>query len=154
MEAKVYIEMRDLFTRYLIENKLRRTEERYTIFEHICTCSGHFDIAMFHDDLEQKGFHVSKATLYNTLEVLVEAGVVVRHQWMTKPAVQYELKILADTHLHLICTKCGAIREIRNKTVKASMDKMKITRFTPDSYCMYVYGVCSKCKCKMLRSTK
>jgi Fur family ferric uptake transcriptional regulator len=110
MEAKVYTEIRALFTEYLTEKKLRKTEERYAIFKEICAFPGHFDVCMLSDRLEQDNFHVSKATLYNTLDVLVDAGLVVRHQ-ITVQSVQYELRIYADTHLHLVCTRCGAIRE-------------------------------------------
>ena len=87
---------------------------RYVLFP------GIFDMCMLSDRLEQDNFHVSKATLYNTLDVLVDAGLVVRHQ-ITVQSVQYELRIYADTHLHLVCTRCGAIRELRNSTLKADM---------------------------------
>ena len=106
MEAKVYTEIRALFTEYLTEKKLRKTEERYAIFKEICAFPGHFDVCMLSDRLEQDNFHVSKATLYNTLDVLVDAGLVVRHQ-ITVQSVQYELRIYADTHLHLDCKRCG-----------------------------------------------
>jgi len=92
MEAKVYTEIRALFTEYLTEKKLRKTEERYAIFKEICAFPGHFDVCMLSDRLEQDNFHVSKATLYNTLDVLVDAGLVVRHQ-ITVQSVQYELRI-------------------------------------------------------------
>ena len=75
MEAKVYTEIRALFTEYLTEKKLRKTEERYTIFKEICAFPGHFDVCMLSDRLEQDNFHVSKAILYNTLDVLVEWGL-------------------------------------------------------------------------------
>ena len=107
MEAKVYTEIRALFTEYLTEKKLRKTEERYTIFKEICAFPGHFDVCMLSDRLEQDNFHVSKATLYNTLDVLVDAGLVVRHQ-ITVQSVQYELRIYADTHLHLVCTSSSS----------------------------------------------
>lgn len=145
--------MRNLFTEYLTEKKLRKTEERETIFRQICAFPGHFDMCMLLDRLEQDNFHVSKATLYNTLEVLVEAGLVVRHQ-LGAQAVQYELRIFADTHLHLICTKCGAIRELRNGTLKADLKNLKVARFTPEFYCLYIYGLCSKCKFKLQRLGK
>ena len=61
MEAKVYTEMRALFTEYLTEKKLRKTEERYAIFKEICAFPGHFDMCMLSDRLEQDNFHVSKA---------------------------------------------------------------------------------------------
>lgn len=138
-----------LLSQFLAEKKLRRTEERFTILERICAFPGHFDIDMLYHDLEQANFHVSRATIYNTLDVLLEAGLIVRHQWMTKSAVQYELKIHADTHMHLICTRCGVVREIRNSSLNESLGALKIARFTPESYCLYVYGICSKCKYKM-----
>ena len=97
MEAKVYTEMCELFTEYLTERKLRKTEERYTIFKEICDFPGHFDVSALSEKLERNNFHVSKATLYNTLDVLVDAGLVVRHQWNAQP-VQYELRIYAETH--------------------------------------------------------
>ena len=153
MEAKVYTEIRALFTEYLTEKKLRKTEERYAMFKEICAFPGHFDVCMLSDRLEQDNFHVSKATLYNTLDVLVDAGLVVRHQ-ITVQSVQYELRIYADTHLHLVCTRCGAIRELRNSALKADMRNLKVSRFTPEYYCLYIYGLCSKCKFKQQRSVK
>ena len=119
--------MRALFTEYLTEKKLRKTEERYAIFKEICAFPGHFDMCMLSDRLEQDNFHVSKATLYNTLDVLVDAGLVVRHQ-ITVQSVQYELRIYADTHLHLVCTRCGAIRELRNN-VESGYEKLESLSF-------------------------
>lgn len=145
--------MRDLFTVYLTEKKLRKTEERYKIFEYICTFPGHFDMCMLALKFEESCFHVSKATLYNTLEVLVDAGLIVRHQVNTKP-VQYELRILADTHIHLVCTKCGVIREMDSLLLKKEVDSLKISRFTSEFYCLYIYGFCSKCKYRMRRLMK
>lgn len=49
MEAKVYTEIRALFTEYLTEKKLRKTEERYAIFKEICAFPGHFDVCMLSD---------------------------------------------------------------------------------------------------------
>ena len=128
MEAKVYTEIRALFTEYLTEKKLRKTEERYAIFKEICAFPGHFDMCMLSDRLEQDNFHVSKATLYNTLDVLVDAGLVVRHQ-ITVQSVQYELRIYADTHLHLVCTRCGAIRELRKQYVESGYEKLESLSF-------------------------
>ena len=67
MEAKKYTEMQDLFTRYLVEKKLRKTEERYAILECICSFPGHFDMGLLHQKLEEMNFHVSRATVYNTV---------------------------------------------------------------------------------------
>ena len=128
MEAKVYTEIRALFTEYLTEKKLRKTEERYAIFKEICAFPGHFDVCMLSDRLEQDNFHVSKATLYNTLDVLVDAGLVVRHQ-ITVQSVQYELRIYADTHLHLVCTRCGAHPGAAKQCVESGYEKLESFSF-------------------------
>ena len=131
--------MQDLFTRYLAEKKLRKTEERYAILECICSFPGHFDMCLLHQKLEEMNFHVSRAT-----------GLIVRHQ-LTAQAVQYELRMLAETHLHLICMKCGAIRELKDATLKKDVGALKISRFTPEYHALYIYGLCSKCKYRLQR---
>ncbi len=142
--------MQDMFTMYLAEKKLRKTEERSVILECICSFPGHFDMCMFHQKLEGMNFHVSRATLYNTLDVLVDSGLIIRHQLMSQ-SMQYELRILAETHSHLICTKCGAIRELKDATLKKDVDNLKISRFSPEYHALYIYGVCSKCKYRLQR---
>lgn len=150
MDAKKYTEMQDLFTRYLAEKKLRKTEERYAILECICSFPGHFDMCLLHQKLEEMNFHVSRATVYNTVDGLVDSGLIVRHQ-LTAQAVQYELRMLAETHLHLICMKCGAIRELKDATLKKDVGALKISRFTPEYHALYIYGLCSKCKYRLQR---
>ena len=165
--------MQDLFTRYLAEKKLRKTEERYAILECICSFPGHFDMCLLHQKLEEMNFHVSRATVYNTVDVLVDSGLIVRHQLTAQAVqyelrmlaethafglsgvrptiVQYELRMLAETHLHLICMKCGAIRELKDATLKKDVGALKISRFTPEYHALYIYGLCSKCKYRLQR---
>lgn len=111
---------------------------------------GHFDMCLLHQKLEEMNFHVSRATVYNTVDVLVDSGLIVRHQ-LTAQAVQYELRMLAETHLHLICMKCGAIREQKDATLKKDVGALKISRFTPEYHALYIYGLCSKCKYRLQR---
>ena len=120
--------MQDLFTRYLAEKKLRKTEERYAILECICSFPGHFDMCLLHQKLEEMNFHVSRATVYNTVDVLVDSGLIVRHQ-----------------------LKCGAIRELKDATLKKDVGALKISRFTPEYHALYIYGLCSKCKYRLQR---
>ena len=132
--------MQDLFTRYLAEKKLRKTEERYAILECICSFPGHFDMCLLHQKLEEMNFHVSRDTVYNTVDVLVDSGLIVRHQ-LTAQAVQYELRMLAETHLHLICMKCGAIRELKDATLKKDVGALKISCFMRFTFMAYVANV-------------
>ncbi|MDH6305664.1 Fur family ferric uptake transcriptional regulator [Parabacteroides sp. PF5-5] len=147
MDSKIQKEIRDSFTAYLTEKKLRKTKERYAILEEICNFSEHFDIITLHQRLLTANFHVSKATLYNTVDVLTDAGIIVRHQ-VTTQLVQYELRRLADSHLHLICMKCSSVRELKNAHLKGLIHTLKTPRFTPVFHSLYIYGLCARCKNK------
>jgi Fur family ferric uptake transcriptional regulator len=145
--------MRESFSAYLTENKLRKTEERYAIFDEICDFRGHFDIYMLHQKLNSANFRVSRATLYNTLKMLTEAGLVIRHQLDSK-SVQYELRKKAETHMHLVCTQCNRIRDIKSPISLVTSIYASRRRFTPEYFSLYVYGVCDKCKNKAMKAVK
>ena len=151
----IYNEVKESFTNYLNEKKLRKTKERYAILKAICTFPGRFDIFMLHEKLEEDHFHVSKATLYNALIIFIDAGIVYKHQINSDTnSTQYKLKKLAETHLLLICTKCGEVRNIKNNLLPTDTSTMKISRFTPEFFSLNIYGLCSKCKYQIQRSKK
>ncbi|MDR0757346.1 MAG: transcriptional repressor [Tannerella sp.] len=143
----------NFFNEYLMEHGLRKTTERKTILEHICRIQGHFDVDMLHERLENDNFHVSKASIYNTIELLMNACLVVRHQFSTK-VVRYELKSAAMGHHHVICCCCGAVKEIRNDKIAQFVKDLKIAKFTQEYYSMYIYGMCSKCKYRLMNDRK
>ncbi len=145
MDNKAYKDIETYFTAYLSEKKLRKTEERYTILRQIVHLTGHFDTYTLYAIMEENNYHVSKATLYNTLDILVDAGIVIRHQFNTQ-SVQYELRTLAESHFHLVCTRCGAIKEIKNSHVRQQVNGMKTNRFSVEFILLYLYGVCGKCR--------
>jgi Fur family ferric uptake transcriptional regulator len=147
IDDKTYKEICDSFSDYLTEKNLRKTEERLTILKKICSLPNHFTVDQLEQQLVEAKFHVSKATLYNTVDVLVEGGIIVRHQIASKK-VEYELRKKAETHLHQVCSNCGAQREVKIDTLLKSGIYSHITRFTPEYFSLYVYGVCSKCKNK------
>jgi Fur family ferric uptake transcriptional regulator len=136
--------MREILTGYLEKKQLRKTMERYTILECICRIQGHFDVETLRKHVVENHFRVSQTAVYNTIELLMDAGLVVRHQFFSQ-VVQYELKSAALTHHHVICHYCGGIREVKTEKVKIPAD-YKITKFTPEYHSLYIYGMCSKCK--------
>ena len=151
MENKLYTELEKRLTDYLTGQQLRKTDERYAILKQICSFSSHFDICMLHDKLTEVNFHVSKATLYNTLDIFLTADLIVKHQFTAK-SIQYELRSMAETHSHLICSMCGAVREIRDASLKKDVKNLKVSRFTPMFHTLYIYGICSKCKYKLQKN--
>jgi Fur family ferric uptake transcriptional regulator len=127
---------------------LRQTKERFKILDHICQLQSHFDVEMLRQHLEENSFHVSRSSVYNTIELLMNAGLVVRHQFSAQLA-QYELKSAAITHHHVICTLCGAVKEIKNDKISREITIQRVPKFTHQYHSVYIYGLCSKCKFKL-----
>lgn len=140
------------FSDYLKNNKLRNTAERDAIFTMVCQTKDPFTLEMIWQQLENINFHVSRASVYNTIELLLDAKIVVRHQF-TSSIVQYELKYIAEQHNHLICTYCGTVRKIKNEKLNYFFADYKIPKFTQEYYSLYFYGICSKCKYRITQKT-
>lgn len=136
-------ELIDKFDEFLKSKKLRKTPERLALLEYIASAPGHFTLDMMQQQVEASGFHVSRATLYNTVNLMVEGRFLTRHDIEGLP-VQYELALLPP-HSHLICTTCHKLKEVRDNHFVAFMNTRKYTAFTTEYYSLYVYGTCSTC---------
>lgn len=145
MKENEYIAIQRQFDDYLERKHLKRTEERHKVLEAICAFKGHFDVNMILNQLQKSQFSVSRATIYNTLEILIDADVVIRHP-LNGTMQQYELCCLSTNHTHLVCTQCGSIRKISSKEQPIDPSAMRKNRFTPAFYCLYIYGLCAKCR--------
>lgn len=145
MKENEYIAIQRQFDDYLERKHLKRTEERHKVLEAICAFKGHFDVNMILNQLQKSQFSVSRATIYNTLEILINADVVIRHP-LNGTMQQYELCCLSTNHTHLVCTQCGSIRKISSKEQPIDPSAMRKNRFTPAYYCLYIYGLCAKCR--------
>jgi Fur family ferric uptake transcriptional regulator len=155
MSSELYdvVALHETLMQYLAKKGLRITMERSTILEHICRIHGHFDVEMLHKQLEEDRFHVSRACIYNTFELFMNAGLIVRHQFSTQ-LVQYELKTAATMHHHLVCNYCGTVREVTNDRLVRQITTQRIPKFTCEYYSLTIYGICSKCKFRLANETK
>ena len=77
--------IKDVLRQYLLEKGFRNTPERYTILEEIYNMDHHFNVDDLYLLMMQKKYHVSKATIYNTIEIFLDAGLIRKHQFGEKP---------------------------------------------------------------------
>ena len=137
------------FNEYLDARGMRRTTERYAILKRIMDINGHFTIEELQQMIDADGFRVSRSTVYNTVELLMEAKMLRRHVFEGMQA-QYERTTLP--HTHLICTTCGKVKEVRDTNFAAFMNARRFNAFNADHYSLYVYGTCSTCARKLKRA--
>jgi len=147
MEKDKNIEIaKQILTEYLIKKEHRKTPERYAILEEIYRRDEHFTIEDLFIFMRDNHYRVSKATLYNTLEILIDCKLVIKHQFGSNTA-QFEKSITSFKHDHLICTDCGKIIEFYDSEINNIIKKAtENTGFMPDNHTFYVYGVCGECE--------
>jgi len=143
-EEDSYEVIKEVFTDYLKKHHHRKTPERYAILEHIHSYEGHFNADILFN-IMQKDYRVSLATVYNTLELLLECKLIIKHQ-LGGQFAQYEKAFGNNTHHHLICTNCGKVKEFSDKSLRISIQSRKFAHFYTSHYSLYLYGYCSKCK--------
>lgn len=131
-------------TQYIHSKNMRQTPERYTILDKVFDIEDHFSIETLYSDLESDGFHVSKATLYNTIQLFVDCGIIRRHQFDGKTS-QYEKVSGIKNHHHLICTQCRRIKEVKDTTLVNMLKSYRYSAFNTSYFALYVYGLCSRC---------
>ena len=136
-------EVRKEFMEYLTLHKHRKTSERFAILDHIYSVRGHFDMDSLFNSMIEVNLRVSRGTLYNTIQLLLDCGLVVKHQFGANIS-KYEWSYENETHDHLVCTTCGEVREIPANPLMPAQFK-KIRKFTVSYYSTYIYGTCSKC---------
>lgn len=141
----INIRTRAIFTQYLHTKKLRKTPERFAILDKVVHSVDHFSIDNFYEQLEQEGYHVSRATVYNTIELLIDAGLVRCHHFDNKAAAYEFIQGGVGNHHHLICTSCGKIKEVKDPDITKMLNSKRYSTFHASYFSLYVYGTCSRC---------
>lgn len=140
-------EVHRLLDAYLHRKGLRKTPERFWILEALYAADEHLDAHELSRRLEEKGLRVSRATVYNTLELLQECGLVVRHQFGENQA-RYERAHGYRQHDHLICTDCHAVFEFCDPRLQGIRETMgELFHLDVRHHELQFYGRCVRENC-------
>ncbi len=136
----------DHFRKYLQDGQYRITPERFEVLDAVLAWNDHFDADNLFIYLKNNGSKVSRATVYKTLNLLHECGLVSRYRFSQGHA-QYEKTTDRPHHDHMVCTCCSKIIEFENSRVERLQDDSCAQYgFTPSYHSFQIFGICADCR--------
>lgn len=136
----------DKFREYLAS---RPRPQRYTgqqrdMVRFIFSKHNHFDADQLIDEMKLEGFQVSRATVYRTLNKLVDAGLL--RILELGPRKFYEHDYGYPQHEHLYCTKCHKVIEFQYPGMEEMLEQVcRRHQFQMEGHSLVIRGVCGDC---------
>lgn len=135
----------ETFAGFLKSRGLKLTPERRHVLEAVFSFHRHFDLDDIYDRARKRGARVSRATIYRTLPLLMESGLI-REVFRCMDRPRYEHVYGHDHHDHMVCLGCGKIIEFKDDRIE-DLQKEVCDRFGFESveHRLGIRGYCREC---------
>jgi Fur family ferric uptake transcriptional regulator len=134
------------FRHYLRDQHLPVTRQRDLVAEIVFLSEDHLSVDEIERRIRVRGERVGTATVYRTLDVLVQSGLVRAHDF-GQGFKRYEPMLAPSVHEHLICERCGSVNEFRNEQLERMLHLIADERnFHHRRHRVEVYGLCPACR--------
>lgn len=127
---------------YLADHNLKQTSQRRIIVEHFLRINAHVDAEELHRRIRQEGHDIGLATIYRTLNLLKDVGIVEQQSFQDGRHV-FEVASPDSHHDHLICTECGNVVEFEDHEIEALQEKIaQKFQMVLKSHRLDLFGAC------------
>ena len=134
------------FRQYLREHHQPITKQRDLVAQVVFLAEDHLSVEGIRRELKQRGEPVGTATVYRTLDLLVESGLVRSHEF-GEGFKRYEAMVEQSDHEHLICEQCGRVVEFANERLERMLPTLADEHgFQHRRHKVEIYGVCRTCR--------
>lgn len=141
------------FTAYLREHNLPVTAQRLAIAEVLLGADRHLSAEEVAEEVARRGRSVGTATVYRTIDTLLESGLVVERDF-GEGFRRFEPARDIPNHEHLVCTQCGKVEEFRDERLERMTTIVAESRgFARQRHRLVIHGICRECQVGTATST-
>lgn len=146
---RVYKQVMTKLKPYFAEHEMRPSSVRNMVLEQMCRLVQPFSAEQLVKAC--KAEHISVGTVYNTLNMLIDAHILHSIQRERgKISTEYEF-VGPNIRMQMMCSKCGRVAEIHDKAITRLIQDRTYTNFIPRNYTLTIYGECKLCRRKVSR---